>query len=139
MFFCYLQPYIQIYLHMQKHVHWKKERRMSDRINEHVPKKIWMNTHRNYSSLKAIYVLKIGHRVDADWSFQVITRKKTTALLRVAEAVAIQKSKSNLCPKGNDYAFESTLGTVNWVVMSFLQLWNHHSLLHFQHLFILNH
>ena len=75
----------------------RTERRSSDRINEHVPKIIWMNTYRNYSSSIAKHFLETGHRVDTDKSFQVITRDKTTTLLLIVEAVAIQKFKPNLC------------------------------------------
>ena len=84
----------------------------SDEISEHVPKKIWMNKHGNYSSSKAKHLLETGHRVDTDKSLQVITQKKTTAVLRIAEAVAIQRFKPDLCPKGNDCELESTLGVI---------------------------
>ena len=56
-----------------------------------------MNTHRNCSSSIANHLLETGHRVDTDKSFQVITRKKTTVLRGIAEAVATQKFKPNLC------------------------------------------
>ena len=56
-----------------------------------------MNKHRNYSSSIAKHLLETGHRVDNDKSFQAITRMKTTTLLRIPEAVAIQKFKPNLC------------------------------------------
>ena len=41
--------------------------------------------------------METGHRVDTDKSIQVKILKKTTALLRIVGAVAIQKFKPNLC------------------------------------------
>ena len=58
------------------------ERRLSDRINVQLSKKIWINTHWKYSNFTAKQFLETGHSVDTGKSFQVVIREKTTALLR---------------------------------------------------------
>ena len=75
----------------------RTERRLADRIAEHVPKKLWMNTHRKYNSSIAKHLLETGHRVDAQKSFEVVTRQQTFSFLRIAEAVAIKRYKPDLC------------------------------------------
>ena len=75
----------------------RTERRLSDRINEHVPKKLWMNTHRKYDSSIAKHLLETGHIVDPQTTFTIISRQSKPQLLRIAEAVAIQNYKPDLC------------------------------------------
>ena len=75
----------------------RTESRLSDRINEHVPKKLWMNTHRKYDSSIAKHLLETGHIVDPQTTFTIISRQSKPQLLRIAEAVAIQNYKPDLC------------------------------------------
>ena len=75
----------------------RTERRLSDRINEHVPKKLWMNTRRKYDSSIAKHLLETGHIVDPQTTFTIISPESKPQLLRIAEAVAIQNYKPDLC------------------------------------------
>ena len=93
----------------------RTERRLLDKIDRHVPKKIWMNAQKPIQ-LYSKHLLKTGHGWDAQKSFHVSSREKTTALLCIAGALVIRKFKQ-ICYK------------------SFL-LENHHSPLYSQRLFL---